>query len=66
MKSLLHPLSLAIALCVSPMVSFADTLADIYELSLKNDATLKGAEATYKANLETEKALRAFRCPTRL
>lgn len=36
----------------------ADTLADIYELAMKNDATLKTAEATYKANIETEN--RAF------
>ncbi|HUH36853.1 MAG TPA: TolC family outer membrane protein [Spongiibacteraceae bacterium] len=32
----------------------ADTLRDIYELALKNDAKLKVAEATYKANLEIE------------
>jgi outer membrane protein len=32
----------------------ADTLRDIYDLALKNDAKLKVAEATYKANQETE------------
>ncbi len=55
MKCLLHSLSLAIALCTGSTASHADTLADIYELSLKNDATLKAAEATYRANIETEK-----------
>lgn len=36
-------------------LSHADTLLGIYEQSLANDATLKAAEATYKANLEVEK-----------
>ena len=54
MKSLLRPLSIAIVLCVNPISGYADTLADIYELALKNDPKLKGAEATYRANLETE------------
>jgi outer membrane protein len=42
-------------LCASSICSQADTLADIYELSLKNDAQLKAAEATYRANIENEK-----------
>lgn len=54
MKSLLGPLSLAMALCVTSLASHADTLADIYELALKNDAQLKAAEATYRANIENE------------
>jgi len=33
----------------------ADTLADIYDLALKNDPTLKAAEATYRSNMEFEK-----------
>jgi outer membrane protein len=55
MKSLLAPISLAIALCTGSLTVQADTLADIYELSLKNDARLKAAEATFRANIETEK-----------
>ncbi len=54
MKSLLRPISLAVAVCASTLAQ-ADTLVDIYELALKNDATLKAAEATYRTNLETEK-----------
>ena len=33
----------------------ADTLRDIYELALENDALLKSQEATYRANLEDER-----------
>lgn len=54
MKTLFRPLviGLLISLCSLPIN--ADTLAGIYELALKNDAKLKAAEATYKANLEPE------------
>lgn len=41
----------------------ADTLADIYELALENDALLKSQEATYLANLEVEKQTRAALLP---
>ena len=54
MRSLLRPLSLAVALCAGSLSAQADTLADIYELALKNDAKLKGAEASYRANIENE------------
>ncbi|MEH6557769.1 MAG: TolC family outer membrane protein [Oceanicoccus sp.] len=54
MRSLLRPLSMAVAFCAASSLSNADTLADIYELALKNDAQLKGAEASYLANIETE------------
>ena len=53
MNSVIRPLSFAFTLFASQL-SFADTLADIYELALKNDATLKTAEATYRANIESE------------
>ena len=33
----------------------ADTLTDIYELALENDAQLKAQEAQYNSNLETER-----------
>jgi outer membrane protein len=55
MKLLIRPLTLAVAFCAGSTLSMADTLSDIYELALKNDATLKRAEATYRANIETEK-----------
>ncbi len=55
MRSLLRPLSFAIALCAASNLSHADTLADIYELALTSDAQLKMAEASYLANIETEK-----------
>ncbi len=55
MKSLIRPLTISIALVACSSLSTADTLEDTYQLALKNDATLKASEATYKANLETEK-----------
>ncbi len=41
----------------------ADSLRDIYELALKNDPVLRGAEATYRANLESETQARAQLLP---
>lgn len=41
----------------------ADTLKDIYELAVKNDATLKAAEATYRADRETKNIARAGLLP---
>src|ERR1700754_2018258 len=41
----------------------ADTLRDIYELAVKNDAKLKAAEATYKANIETEQQTKSRLLP---
>lgn len=41
----------------------ADTLRDIYELAAKNDAKLKAAEATYKANIETEQQAKSRLLP---
>ena len=53
MKAIVRPLIAAIfASSTSPL--FADTLQDVYELALRNDAKLKSAEASYRANLETE------------
>jgi outer membrane protein len=42
---------------------YADTLRDIYELAVKNDARLKASEATYKANIETEQQAKARLLP---
>jgi outer membrane protein len=41
----------------------ADTLREIYELALENDAQLKAEEAQYLANLETEKLARSALLP---
>ena len=44
------------ALCSALSVpSLADTLVDIYELALENDALLKSRVAQYRADLELEK-----------
>lgn len=45
---------IGIATAMAALSANADTLRDIYDLALKNDAKLKVAEATYKANQETE------------
>jgi len=63
MKFSFRPLGLSIALILgstlvsAPILSTAahsDTLRDIYDLALKNDAKLRGAAATFRANQETE------------
>jgi len=41
----------------------ADTLRDIYELAVKNDAKLRAAQATYRANLETEQQAKSRLLP---
>ena len=63
MKALSRCLTLGIALAVSSPFTQADTLADIFELAVQNDATLKAAEATYRANLETANIARAALLP---
>ena len=57
------PLALAGLIGLSSSFSFGGSLSEIYELALKNDATLKAAEATYRANLETEKIARSALLP---
>lgn len=59
-----HPLSAAIValtLLCSPL--HGDTLLDVYELAVKNDPVLKAAQATYRADLETENISRAGLLP---
>jgi len=51
----LRPLLAAIALCAGSTSIMADTLTDIYDLALKNDPTLKAAEASYRSDMEFEK-----------
>ena len=55
MKYLICSLSLTAALAAGSAVTQADTLASVYQQALKNDPKLKGAEAAYRANIETEK-----------
>ncbi len=54
---------LAIALAVGGTSAQAESLRDIYELALENDAQLKAEQATYKANLEIENLGRAALLP---
>ncbi len=54
MKSPIH-LLIGFALALSCGAASADTLREIYELALENDAQLKAQEATYRANLEVER-----------
>jgi outer membrane protein len=53
MKSRIKPLLIATLISIAH-TGHSDSLKDIYELAVKNDAQLKAAEATYKANQETE------------
>ncbi|MEH6635829.1 MAG: TolC family outer membrane protein [Halioglobus sp.] len=53
MKSTMVALS-ALALCISSFTLQADSLREIYELALENDAQLKSEEAVYLARRETE------------
>jgi outer membrane protein len=45
---------LALTLLLGSMVTRGDSLRDIYELALENDAQLKAEEATYLANAEAK------------
>lgn len=54
---------LTLALALGAQVLRADTLREIYELALENDARLKAEEAQYLANLETEKLARSRLLP---
>jgi len=56
-------ITLGIALCLSGAAARGDTLRDIYELALKNDAKLRASAATYRANLETEQQAKARLLP---
>jgi len=45
---------LALTLSLAVSTAHAESLRDIYELALENDAQLKAEQAQYRANLETE------------
>lgn len=53
----------SMALFLSTFSLQADSLRDIYELALENDAQLKAEQATYLANKETEALSRAALLP---
>lgn len=54
---------LALVLSTGSTGLLADSLSDIYELALENDAQLKAEEAQYLANLETENLSRSGLLP---
>ena len=54
---------LAALILVTAGTAQAESLRDIYELALENDATLKAQEARYLAALEDEKAARSALLP---
>ena len=54
--------SLLVCFSTAPFVA-ADTLQDIYQLALKNDPTLRSAQATYKADLQNENLAKAGLLP---
>src|SRR6056297_164823 len=47
---------LFLALVFSTQTARADSLRDIYEMALENDAQLRSEQAQYRATLETEKS----------
>ncbi|MEM1111954.1 MAG: TolC family outer membrane protein [Pseudomonadota bacterium] len=53
----------ALAFTVAAGTTQADSLQDIYELALENDAQLKAEQAEYLANLEQEKLSRSALLP---
>jgi outer membrane protein len=54
LEQTLKKLPLLAALLFSASATMADTLTDIYELALKNDPTLRAAQANYRAGLESK------------
>jgi outer membrane protein len=54
---------LALTLSLGAAAGRAESLRDIYELALENDAQLKAEQAQYRANLETENLGRAALLP---
>ncbi|MEQ8516836.1 MAG: TolC family protein, partial [Chromatocurvus sp.] len=54
---------LFLALAFSNQAALADSLRDIYEMALENDAQLRSEQAQYRATLETENVARAALLP---
>ena len=55
MKLISRPIIASLLFFAGSTVSYGETLSEIYELAIENDATLKVAEATYRSDLEFEK-----------
>jgi outer membrane protein len=53
----------AMVVTTASLSAQAESLRDIYELALENDAQLKAEQAQYRANLEVEKSSRAQLLP---
>ena len=63
-RALLNRAAVGIAVVSScSLATAADNLRTIYELSLRNDPTIRAAEANYKAGLESENLGRAELLP---
>lgn len=56
--------TLLVLLLATSQSPLADSLQQIYELALNNDATLKAAEAQFRADIETEKQARGGLLPS--
>ncbi|MFN2287096.1 MAG: TolC family outer membrane protein [Chromatocurvus sp.] len=56
-------ISLLLALAFCAQAARADSLRDIYEMALENDAQLRSEQAQYRATLETEKTARSALLP---
>lgn len=63
MRSVLNCTVTFSVLAMLSLPAKADTLVDIYELAVNNDAKLKTAKANYNANIETEKQARSALLP---
>ena len=60
----IRPLAiLAIAALLAGPATAADSLLEIYQRALKNDPTIRGAEATYLAQAEAKPQARAALLP---
>ena len=58
-----HLLRVAFAVALGAPAAHAETLLDVYELAVQNDPQLKAAEATYRADRETEVLARSALLP---
>ena len=63
MRSALTYMTTFLVFAAYSLQAGADTLVDIYELAVNNDAKLKTAKANYNANIETEKQARSALLP---
>ncbi len=62
-RTLLNRAAIGLTVLTSCSLATADNLREIYELALRNDPTIRAAEANYKAGLENENLGRAGLLP---